>query len=147
MSISLRLQHGDLALEGNSLASVSGGQKLLQDLRCTILTPQGSVEPHSEYGSILNDEISTNIIGAPNNSRAAVAIQAEVNRVCGNYQKQQIARNQADASTYGRLTVTPDETLLKIKEIEATPIEDKMIVAVTIETGNEEIKIVVPIEV
>lgn len=146
MSISLRIQHGDLALEGNSLSEVSGGQKLLQDLRCAVLTPLGSVEPHLEYGSTLSDEDSTAIIGAPNDNRAAVAVQAEINRIIANYQQQQIARNNADASTYGRLTITPQETLLAVEEIQVLRVEDKAIVAVDIQTGSESQRILVPIQ-
>lgn len=145
MSFSLRLRHGDLALEGNSFGSVSGGQKLVQDLRCALLTPLGFNEDYPEYGSVLDGEQENGIIGEINSRMAATRVQAEIGRVCEQYQRQQISRNQADANRFGRPTITPDETLLSVKSIHITPIESKIVAVVTLQTGGGHIKVNIPV--
>src|ERR1700757_2865698 len=121
MSFSLRLEHGDLQLEGNHYATVEGSEKLQQDLVCAILTPYGFDEWHPLFGSILVENLHNEgileLIGTKNFRRAATLVNAELRRLCRNYQEQQIKRNESDAIKFGRYTLTPNEILVAVRGI------------------------------
>lgn len=135
MSYSLEIRNGDLGLEGNSFAKISGSAKLEQDLRCAFLTPYGQYEVWPEFGSSLDDDASDTIIGQINWNAAAGAVQAEINRVIAVYQRQQIARNQYDASRFGKTTIDANETLLSVKAINMVRSQDYLLVNVELEVG------------
>lgn len=138
MSESLQIRHGDLALEGNSYATVKGAQKMVQDLRCGLLTPLEFFEEYPEYGSILTTAVNDQIIGNRDWNAAASLIRSEISRVCADYQRQQISRNQFDSARYGRPTISADEMLLEVEGIKFQQAEDKMLVSVKIKIGNTE---------
>lgn len=139
MSFSLEIRHGDLALNGSQFATISGGDKLVQDLRCALLTRLGSYEGEPEFGSTVDD-----IIGELDWHHAASLLQSEVNRVCADYQKQQISRNEYDGLTYGRSTLLPEEILLKVADIKFTDARDALIAKVVLNTGTGEVQINLP---
>jgi hypothetical protein len=93
------------------------------------------------YGSIIDGGVDTEgnvyhgFIGQPNNSRTATAIQAEVMRIIRNYQAQQLARNQADIQIYGHSTLTVDEALLGVSNIDINSIADVLYLLLTLQTG------------
>ncbi len=149
MSFSLRIEHGDLALEGTQLAKVEGAQKLQQDLSVAILTPLGFDELHPLFGSILVENLIDNgivdIIGTQNFRRAATLVNAELRRLCRNYQEQQINRNQSDVIRFGRHTLTPDEILVSVKNVAFKQAEDHLICELSLEIGTETVSIPVPI--
>jgi len=130
MSFSLRLNNGDLALEGRSFATVTGSKKLVQDLKCAILTELGTYPEQPEFGSNVED-----LIGQSDQTVVSTMLQAEINRICKNYQSQQIARNNRDSASYGRITITPEEALLAIDSIETFFVENKVLARVTITTA------------
>lgn len=140
MSESLRLRNGDLALNGRSFDVVSGGEKVMQDLRCALLTQLGSYENQPEFGSSLDS-----FIGLANGRDTATLVQAEIQRICAAYQRQQISRNQADGVRFGRMTVTPSETLLAVDKMETVEIEDRLIIVITLKTGSGQVTLNVPV--
>lgn len=140
MSFSLAIKHGDLSLNGNSFETVSEEKKLLQDLRCALLTPTKFYENYPQYGSNLET-----IIGEDNWKKAAAIARAEIQRVCAEYQSRQIARNQSDAAKYGRMTIGINETLLKIRDIEMIQVENKLIIKIKLEVGKGEIELNLPV--
>jgi hypothetical protein len=140
MSWSLQIANGDLVLNGTSLATVTDGAKLVQDLTCDLLEPMGTDDAHPTFGSLIDGGIQNGVyqpgvIGEQNNDQAATFVQSEVSRVCSDYQKSQIARNNSDASTYGKPTITPGETLIQVENISIQESQDQMLVGVTLRTG------------
>lgn len=147
MSFSLEIRNGDLAFEGNAFGKVSGSAKLEQDLRCAFLTPLGFYEVWPEYGSSLDDDSSDTIIGQINWNAAASSVQSEINRILSAYQRQQIARNQYDASRFGKTTIDADETLLSTKAISMVRAQDLLFVKVELEVGAGTVTLGVPVPV
>jgi hypothetical protein len=140
MSWSLQVQNGDLVLSGNQLATVSDGDKLAQDMTCAVLTHLGENPDHPAYGSlidggIVNGSYVPGAIGMPNNQAAANFVQSEISRLASDYQKNQIARNLADASTYGKPTLTPGETLVALGNLTIQSAQDNLLVTVPLQTG------------
>lgn len=148
MSFSLQLTNGDLALSGTSLGTVIDAAKLQQDLTCALLTPLGFEELYPEFGSILEENLinpEVTILGSTDFNHAAALVRSELIRICQNYQAQQIARNEDDAIKFGKPTLTPGETLLKILGINFVQAEDHLLCALQLEVGNESLEINVPI--
>lgn len=141
MSFSLAIRNGDLALNGNSFATVTEGAKVFQDLRCALLTPFEFYEKYPEYGSQLES-----VIGEHDWKKAATLVKGEIQRICSEYQSRQISRNRADSVTYGRLTITPSETLLRINNIEFIQVENHLIVKVQLLLGAGEVELNIPVE-
>jgi phage baseplate assembly protein W len=131
MSWSLQISGGDLSFGANGLNKVTSTQKLVQDLSCGLLTPYGSDDRHPTYGSTLSDNI-----GSINGTASATFVNAEISRVCQNYQRQQIARNNADISSYGRSTLSLGEALLSVDSIQTQTLETTMQVTVNMTTGQ-----------
>lgn len=142
MSWSLAIQHGDLAFGSNGLNTVTGGGKLVQDLSCDVLEPMGTDPMHPAFGSLIDGGVDTNgtyysgVIGAENNQDAATLVRSEIQRICRSYQAQQVARNAADVSIYGKSTLTADEALLGIGHISTTQVMDQLLVTANLETGS-----------
>lgn len=148
MSFSLELKNGDLGLSGTSLGTVTNAAKLQQDLVCTILTPLGFEELHPEFGSILEEDLinpETTIIGTRDFEHAAAVVRSELIRLCQNYQAQQIARNENDAIKFGKPTLTPEETLLRVISVNFISAEDHLLCKLTLEVGNNTIELNVPV--
>jgi hypothetical protein len=78
MSWSLRIQNGDLMLDGTNLGRATGSAKLIQDLRCAILEKMGTDDLHPEYGSLLDGgrdesgDVQPGYIGRPGALRRTV---------------------------------------------------------------------------
>lgn len=151
MSISLQVTNGDLALSGTNLGTVQGFDKLVQDLRFAILTRMGSDPNHPDFGSIIDGgrlpdgTVVDSMLGGLDWSHAALSVEAEIRRICANYQRRQISRNQADSATFGKPTLTPDEVLVRIDNIRFTQAQDNLLVSVTLSTGAGSSVLNVPI--
>lgn len=150
MSFSLKIQNGDIAISGTSLATVEGANKLQQDLACAILTPMGSEENNPEYGSTIdggeiNGEYIEGVIGSSNWEAVISEVQAEIQKICNNYQRQQIARNERDIATYGKTTLIPGELLVSVAGIQCLQVEGNLLVKITLQTGNETTTLTLPI--
>lgn len=150
MSFSLRIRNGDLALGGTSLDTVEGGEKLVQDLSCALLTPLGSYEAHPQFGSALdggitNDGYTEGVFGERDWRKAATIVQAEIQRICTDYQAQQVNRNAADATNYGRPTLTPEETLLSVGGMKFVQAQDRLLATVNLNIGTGTVQLNVPL--
>lgn len=151
MSYSLEIRNGDLGLNGTSLGTVAGAHKLTQDLAVEILTPKGLDSAHPEFGSLLDGgllpsgQIVEGIIGETDWNHIALVVQAEMTKIAHDYQNQQISRNQADASVYGKSTLTPDETLVSLEKVEMVQAQDNLLVLLTLKTGNGPIQLNIPV--
>jgi hypothetical protein len=151
MSWSLQLRAGDLTVGGASFGTVTGSNKLVQDLRCAILERMGTDEDHPWYGSLidggrLNGTEQESIIATDNWDVAVLQVEAEIRRIVDQYQRGQIARTEQDRTTYGKPTLTPAEVLMGISNMQFYQAQDNLLVKVTILTGADaEINIAVPL--
>lgn len=151
MSWSLEIDNGDLVFGGNGIATVTGAHKLTQDLRCAILEPMGIDDLHPTYGSVIDGGMlpdgtyQDGIIGGTNDAYAASFVQSELQRIGSNYQQAQTVRNQNDMTVYGRSTLTPDEVLLALENVQVTAIQNQMMVTVDLQTGSGPLSTSVPI--
>lgn len=147
MSWSLKLTNGDISYGTNGLNQVTGAQKLGQDLGCAILTPLGFDPANPTYGSAIdggidqNGNVLTSLIGSANDDSNSTFISAEIQRVCQNYQADQLQRYKDDVASYGRSTLSAGEALLSINQITSTPVEDSLIVNVEVTTGNGQLTV------
>lgn len=150
MSYSLQVSNGDLVFNGTSLATVSGAAKLVQDMTCGILEPMGTDDLHPTYGSVIDGgtlpdgSYQTGIIGETNNQYAASFVSSEIQRIASNLQQAQVLRNHNDLATYGRSTLSPDETLVSLGDIAIDAVQNQMLVSVDLETGSGPVSLAVP---
>lgn len=142
MSWSLQIANGDLAFNGNDLSTVTGSDKLVQDLACCILEPMGTDDMHPSFGSLIDGGIDSSgnfnpgVIGAPNNAATAGLVDSEITRICNQYQASQQARYQSDLAAYGTSTLTASEVLLSIGGISNTVNQDQLEVTAVLQTGT-----------
>jgi hypothetical protein len=142
MSWSLQLRAGDLVIGGASFGTVTGQNKLVQDLRCAILERMGTDEDHPWFGSLidggrLNGVEQPSIIATDNWSVAVLAVESEIRRLVDQYRKQQIARVERDRNAYGRTTLTPSELLMGVSNIQFFQAQDNLLCRVTLVTGAD----------
>jgi hypothetical protein len=142
MTWSLEITNGDISYGQNGLNTVTGSDKLVQDLSCCILEPLGTDFNDPDYGSIIEGGIDSDgnvylgLIGSINDTNTSTMIQSEIQRICQNYQAQQVQRNQNDLSTYGSSTLSAGEALLNVSNIQVQQVENMAYVTATLNTGN-----------
>jgi hypothetical protein len=151
MSWSLQLHGGDLVIGGSTFGTVTGSEKLIQDLRCAILERMGTDEDHPWFGSLidggrLNGVDQPSIIATNNWNMAVLAVESEIRRIVDQYQKAQIIRTERDRTTYGKPTLHPGEILMGVGSIEFYQAQDNLLCRVTLITGTDvEITVNVPL--
>jgi hypothetical protein len=134
------------------MGQITGPAKLVQDLRCALLTKRGEVEFHPSFGSLIDggrseagDEV-TSIIGSSDWARIGLRVEGEIRRIAADYQNRQLARAQQDRYTYGESTLSNDELLLEIHDIAMLQNQDALFVRVTLTTGTgQEIPLDIPV--
>jgi hypothetical protein len=142
MSWSLQIRNGDLALNGASFAQVSGGQKLVQDLRCEILERRGNDDLHPSFGSLIDGGIdesgreATSLIASNNADYVAMRVTAEIRRIASSLQARQLERAQNDRYVYGKSTLDNGELLINISGIRFTQIQDSLYAQVDLQVGS-----------
>lgn len=142
MSWSLAISNGDISYGQNGLNTVTGASKLVQDLSCCILEPLGTDFNDPNFGSIIEGGVDSDgnvylgLIGNLNDRDTATMIQAEIQRICQNYQTQQVQRNQEDLSTYGSSTLTAGEALLAVSNITVQQAGTMVYVTASLTTGS-----------
>lgn len=142
MSWSLQIRKGDLVTNGATLGTVSGSNKMVQDLRCAILERMGTDESHPWFGSLidggrLNGVEQPSVIATTDWNMAVLSIEGEIRRLVDQYQKQQIARSESDRSRYGKPTLSPSELLMGIGSIEFFQAQDNLLCRVTLVTAAD----------
>lgn len=141
MTWSFKLRNGDLTLGGTSFGTITGEEKLVQDLRCYLLERMGNDDMHPEFGSLLDGgrlEDGTEqpgFIGGPNSALVELEIENEIQRLVLAYQARQLARAKADRLTYGKTTLHRGEVLLSLSNISIIRKEDLMDISLTLETA------------
>lgn len=153
MSWSLELRNGDLTAGGARLGTVTGNQKLIQDLRCWILERMGTDNLHPGYGSLIDGGRTpqgatySSLIGESHVEFAAAEIESDLNRIIQDYQRAQLARVKGERLNNHPVSLTPGEVLLEINGINFEMTEDRLRVSVSLLTGSgDDVHIDVPLE-
>jgi len=144
MSWSFQIRNGDLNWGGpGGFATVSGRQKLIQDLRNWLTEPRGTDSFHPDYGSVLDGGIGPTgtevdyLIGNVVSEEGMMQIEAEVRRILAAYQQQQSDRLNNDIIKYsGKNTFGLDEILLQVEDVTVENYQDVVLVTVTLLTGS-----------
>lgn len=141
MSWSLRLRNGDLSLGNASYGTITGEQKLVQDLRAYILEEMGTDDMHPEFGSLINGgrlpngRVAQGVIGKVNNDLAQVEVESELRRLVNAFQSRQLQRAKDDKVVYGKATLTKGEVLLGVSKVEFRRNQDTLSVVMTLQTA------------
>jgi hypothetical protein len=141
MTWSLALRNGDLTLSSASYGTVTGEDKLVQDLRAFILERMGTDDMHPSYGSLLDGgrlpdgTEKSGPIGSSDIEFAQLEIETELRRIISIYQNRQLARAKDDRLTYGKTTLSKSEVLLAIQGINFRQVGDTLNVQLNLQTA------------
>lgn len=153
MSWSLMLSGGDLSYSGHGgLATVTGPQKVIQDLRNWLLTPRGVKDLHPDYGSILDGGMVQGIrvdsmIGSSMTRQALMDIEVELRRILQEYITQQAARLNNDLVKYGgRNTFANGELVQSVQSVDVTQAGDVVVARILVSTtGGQTLSLTQPV--
>lgn len=144
MSWSFHVKNGDLNFAGpGGFATVTGQQKLVQDLKNWLLEPRGTDPFHPDYGSVLDggtlpDGTSVNSqIGNLVSGEILLNIEAEVRRILTGYQQQQLDRLNRETLLYGgKNTFNSSEILASIEDVVIQQLGDVVLVRCVLRTAS-----------
>lgn len=144
MSYSLQLRNGDLVVDRGRLGSVTGPQKLVQDIRCALLEHMGTDDLHPEFGSVLDGgtmdgEEVEGIIGETDPDIIGSFVTTEINRIISNYRNAQIIRAQSDLMSYNKTTFSLGEALADA-DVNMGMIGDTLIVQIVLHSESGDTK-------
>lgn len=126
MTYSLMLSGGDLSTASSMLQTVSGTEKLKQDIHAWLTEAYQIDRFHPKYGSLM-----TSYIGQPMNVDSVFAIQVEVARVLSNLQSYQKQMYQQDPTLY-----STDELLDYVDDISTVFDQDRLRIGITFRTAQ-----------
>lgn len=108
MSYDFQLQNGDIALGADAdFATVTDGEKLVQDVIKMVTTPQGSNKFQQAIGSLINKRLVGQVLTAQN---TVTVLQSSVQEALTTLQKLQKQQAQTQA-------LSPAETIVQINSI------------------------------
>jgi len=144
MSWSFNVKNGDLDLSGpGGFSVVTGGQKLIQDLKHWLLESRGTDPMHPEYGSTLDGGVTSDgsvveaFIGANIYKERLLDVESEIRRVLFSYQDQQLARLRSEQERLGgKNTFAPNEILYSVDGVNVRQIDDKVVAQLRLRTQN-----------
>lgn len=144
MTWSFQIKNGDLNFAGpGGFATVTGQQKLVQDLKSWLLTPRGTDAFHPDYGSVLDGgsmpdgTVIEGSIGSLISSESLMTIESEVRRVLNAYQQQQLDRLTREAPLYGgKNTFSAGEILASVNDVKVVQVGNVALVTCSISTGD-----------
>lgn len=126
MSYSFAVAEKDIQLKGSHVGLVYGRPKLIQDMTLWLTERYRSDRFHSNYGSVLDS-----FIGDVMDRMTAHEVEAEVYRVLQNYQTVQYRRMQDDPTS-----LSPEEVLVEVEDVNAKVDFDSVVVVISIVTGT-----------
>lgn len=155
MSNSLKITGGDLTVgSGRAFETVSQREKLGQDLRLWVLERMGTDPATPNYGTTLdggrvNGQEVDSLIGQMLTNERIVEVRAQLANMCSQYQQVQLAKIQRDMTQFaGQTTLTPEEILQVVQNIEVKSSGTTIIARITILTmAGSQISITIPVAV
>jgi hypothetical protein len=153
MSLSFKIEGGDLKVgAGRSFETVTGADKLAQDLSLWILEHIGTDPATPQYGSALDGGTVNGVqiesfIGQALTDERVLEIKQELSTLLAQYQQDQVTKMQREMVLYnGNHTLTPDETLYSVDSIQAAVTADQIVVRISITTlAGASLKVTLPI--
>lgn len=140
MTWSLRVVGGDIVKgAGSALSTVSGSNKLVQDLEHWLLSNLGDDPLNPQYGSLLDAPAGTFIEFADGNTlfvseNREDLILSEIDRIIEEYQRRQFIRLEQEITAYdGRHTFSEGE-IINSYVVEYEVVADTLYVDVVLET-------------
>lgn len=154
MSTSLRITGGDLTVgAGRSYETVSGADKLAQDLRLWVLAKIGQDPATPNFGSsidggTINDQPIPSTIGQLMSQQRIMEVRASIIELLTQYQTMQLAKMKQDMIDFrGSTTLQANEVVSSVENVEATGIGDTIIVRATIKTmANTTLTLTLPVD-
>lgn len=145
MSKSLAITTGDLSITGRHYDTVSGKDKLIQDLRCALIEEVGTDPATPDFGSRFETD---DYLGQAYTEILAEEARQDVMTILQSYQAAQLAKLQDETIAYNGLnTFSEGEVIETIDSIDSIFSGDTLIIRVTITTiAQEQIKIDVPVD-
>ncbi len=145
MSWSLKISHGDLAVDSGHLAIVENEAKLVQDLRHALLEKLGSDYFHPAYGSILDSAPEQGGILGSQAEQVLSKFTLELNRIVRDYQQLQLNRARYDKLTYGKASLKRAEILVSANVAQAIQNEDTLDIVVSLRTAKSDLNLLFPV--
>lgn len=125
MSISLKVVNGDISVRAGRIETVSGADKLKQDLTLWLTERYQDDRFHRGYGSVLD-----NYIGGVITNDTTTRVRSETLRVLSNYQQLQIQNFRENPTKF-----SPQELLQSVNGVDVTVSYDKVVVIIRITTS------------
>jgi len=129
----LRLSGGDLVLGPGGFETLTGPERIMQDLRVALSEPLGVDRFHPGWGSRVDD-----FVGMPLDQATAFDLEQEVNRVIGNYMAVQAEKAARDALRDDTRRYTTSDLVSHVSDVEVAYQKDQARVTITIVTVSGE---------
>lgn len=145
MSKSLSIASGDLSVTGRHYDTVSGKDKLIQDLRCALIEQVGTDPATPEFGSRFETD---DYLGQIYSETLAESAVIDVMTILQTYQQAQLTKIQQETVIYNGLnTFDAEEVIDTIDSVDSVFSGDTLVVRVQLTTiaGNQ-VKIDVPVD-
>lgn len=145
MSKSLSIATGDLSVTGRHYDTVTGKDKLIQDLRCALIEQVGTDPATPEFGSQFETD---DYLGQVFSETLADQARIDVMTIIQSYQQAQLTKIQQETVQYnGKNTFDADEVIETIDSIDSVFSGDTLVIRVLLTTiGGTEVKIDVPVD-
>lgn len=141
MSKSFQIINGDLVVGvGRAYGSISGKDKLQQDLKMWVLEKIGSDSLLPTYGSaldggIIDGQVIPSFVGELLTPDIISQIRAEILRILTNYQAMQYQKMQDEAILYGgKNTLSADEVVDTIDSVSVLSVGETILVQAIVTT-------------
>ena len=119
MTWSLRIENGDLVKgPGNSISTITGSEKVVQDLMCHIREPYGTDPLNPDLGSFIYTEEEGTVIYANGvttflSDDYSEMVVSEIRRIIEQYQEKQMARLRSELQEYNGLYTFSDNEIVE----------------------------------
>jgi phage baseplate assembly protein W len=145
MSKSLSIKTGDLSVTGRHYDTVSGKDKLIQDLRCLMIERVGNDPATPDFGSQFDTDT---YIGQVYTDVLAAEARQEVQDLLEGYQAAQLQKIKDETIAYNGLNTFSDgEVIQSIDSIASVTTGTSLLIRVILTTmSSEQIKIDVPLD-
>lgn len=153
MSKSLKIDKGDLSIgAGRAFETVSGSEKLGQDLKLWFLERIGTDPSTPNYGSKLdggsiNGYPIDSFIGQLSSEERLSEVRAEIANQLLMFQTDQLAKMKREATQFGQTTITADELLQRVHSIDVAQVGVTIIARIIVFTmADTSLKLTLPVE-
>jgi phage baseplate assembly protein W len=145
MSKSLSIASGDLSVTGRHYDTVTGKDKLMQDLRCALIEQIGDDPATPNFGSNFETD---DYLGQVYTEALADQARSEVMSILQTYQANQLQKIQTEVITYNGInTLSAGEVIESIDSVDSTFSGDTLVIRVQLTTiDGSQVKIDVPVD-